>query len=73
MSEQIVIDGPNMSHGHMAHADHHVHPNDLDHHGAHDGHEHKEPHFIFKYIFSQDHKYIANPLVEEDLGRNPAV
>src|ERR1043165_7124456 len=61
-NEHIVIDGPNMSHGHMAHADHFVHPNDQDHHGAedaHHGHEHKEPHFIFEYIFSQDHKYIG--------------
>lgn len=23
------------------------------------GHEHKEPHFVFKYIFSQDHKMIS--------------
>src|SRR6188768_3127643 len=59
MSEKIVIEGPNVVHGQMSGADHYVHPNDLDHHGAHDGHDHHEPHFIFKYIFSQDHKYIA--------------
>lgn len=23
------------------------------------GHEHKEPHFVLKYIFSQDHKMIS--------------
>lgn len=27
-------------------------------HGT-EGHEHKEPHFVFKYIFSQDHKMIS--------------
>ncbi len=59
-NEQIVIDGPNMSHGAMAHADHAAPPHDS--HGAeeaHGHHEHHEPHFIFKYLFSQDHKYIA--------------
>ncbi|MBS1615498.1 MAG: cbb3-type cytochrome c oxidase subunit I [Bacteroidetes bacterium] len=61
-NEHIVIDGPNLVHGGTSEVDHNVHPNDRDRHGADDalhGHAHHEPHFIFKYIFSQDHKYIA--------------
>ena len=30
-----------------------------DDHGHAHAHEHHEPHFIFKYVFSQDHKMIA--------------
>ncbi len=46
MSNEVIIDGPNMAHTVEIHDDHHAH-------------EHHEPHFIFKYIFSQDHKIIA--------------
>lgn len=47
MSNQVIIDGPNVAHGHHVDTSHH-----------HD-HEHHEQHFIWKYIFSQDHKIIA--------------
>jgi cytochrome c oxidase subunit 1 len=46
MSNTVVIDGPNVAHGHHAGDVHH-------------GHEHHEQHFITKYIFSQDHKIIG--------------
>ncbi|HRO41393.1 MAG TPA: cbb3-type cytochrome c oxidase subunit I [Flavipsychrobacter sp.] len=45
MANQVIIDGPNVAHGHSGHDEH--------------GHEHHEQHFITKYIFSQDHKIIA--------------
>ena len=46
MSNSITIDGPNVAHGHHADTGHH-------------GHEHHEQHFIYKYIFSLDHKIIG--------------
>ena len=46
MSNDVIIDGPNAAHSIEIHDDHHAH-------------EHHEPHFIFKYIFSQDHKIIG--------------
>src|ERR1700760_799829 len=45
--EEIIIDGPNIAHNAIA---------ETDHHG---GHEHHEQHFVWKYIFSQDHKMIC--------------
>src|SRR3954466_11940261 len=42
----IIIDGPNTAHVHHFATEEH-------------GHEHHEQHFIWKYIFSQDHKMIA--------------
>ncbi len=46
MNQDVVIQGPNVAHTH--------HGDDTGHH-----HEHHEQHFIWKYIFSQDHKMIA--------------
>lgn len=46
MSNTVVIDGPNVAHGHHE---------DTGHHHDH----HHEQHFITKYIFSQDHKVIG--------------
>src|ERR1700744_5110352 len=46
MSNDIIIQGPNIAHGAESATDHH-------------GHEHHELHFIWKYIFSQDHKRIS--------------
>ena len=45
MSNAAIIEGSNVAHGHAT----------TEHHG----HEHHEQHFIWKYIFSQDHKIIA--------------
>lgn len=50
MSNPIVIDGPNVAHGHHEDTSHH-------------DHEHHEQHFITKYIFSQDHKMISKQYV----------
>lgn len=56
MSQEQIIHGPNEAHTHeMDNQPPHVHHGDG--HGGH-GH-HAEPHFIFKYIFSQDHKIIG--------------
>ncbi len=44
--EELVIQGPNVAHTH--------HGDDTGHH-----HDHHEQHFIWKYVFSQDHKVIA--------------
>jgi cytochrome c oxidase subunit I len=46
MSNDVILQGPNVAHTHEGHTGHH-------------GHEHHEQHFIWKYIFSQDHKIIA--------------
>lgn len=46
MNPDVVLQGPNVAH--TAHGD------DTGHH-----HDHHEQHFIWKYIFSQDHKMIA--------------
>ena len=43
--EELVLQGPNVAHTHHDDAGHH--------------HDHHEQHFIWKYIFSQDHKVIA--------------
>jgi cytochrome c oxidase subunit 1 len=63
--QHTVVDGPNVSHsaGTTAGHGHNHHVNDHDNHGAHDGHAHHEPHFIWKYIFSQDHKMIARQYI----------
>src|ERR1044072_1671983 len=47
MSNQVIVDGPNVAHSHEGHTE-----------GYHD-HEHHEQSFITKYIFSQDHKVIG--------------
>ncbi len=44
--QEVIIQGPNVAHT--------AHSEDAGHH-----HEHHEQHFIWKYIFSQDHKMIA--------------
>src|ERR1044072_3245093 len=46
MSNDVIIQGPNVAHTHEGHTEHH-------------GHEHHEQHFFWKYIFSQDHKVIG--------------
>ena len=46
MSNEATIQGPESAHAHGSAAEHH-------------GHEHHEQHFIWKYIFSQDHKIIS--------------
>src|ERR1700748_1231769 len=48
MSNEVIIEGPNVAHNVVPTGDAH----------DHDGHHH-EQHFIWKYIFSQDHKIIA--------------
>lgn len=56
MSQEQIIHGPNDAHTYEVG---NLPPHDHDAHG-HGGHgDHKEPHFIFKYIFSQDHKIIG--------------
>src|SRR4051812_40493389 len=47
MNNEIIIDGPNIAHGAESATDHHG------------DHEHHEQHFVWKYIFSQDHKIIG--------------
>ena len=44
--EGIITEGAHTAHAH-------------DSAGGHHGHEHHEQHFIWKYIFSQDHKIIG--------------
>ncbi len=46
MNQDVAVQGPNVAHTH--------HGDDTGHH-----HEHHEQHFIWKYIFSMDHKIIA--------------
>lgn len=46
MSNQIIIEGPNVAHSPEGHTDHH-------------DHDHHKQHFITKYIFSMDHKTIG--------------
>lgn len=46
MNQDVALQGPNVAHTH--------HGDDTGHH-----HEHHEQHFIWKYIFSMDHKMIA--------------
>src|ERR1700743_1938740 len=46
MSQEIIIQGPNIEYSAGLEAPHH-------------DHEHHEQHFIWKYIFSQDHKIIS--------------
>src|ERR1700743_2472718 len=45
-TEEIFIDGPNIAHNAIAITEEH-------------GHEHHKQHFVWKYIFSQDHKIIS--------------
>src|SRR5690606_37934011 len=46
MSNQIIIEGPNVAHSHGGHTDYH-------------DHDHPKQHFITRYIFSTDHKIIG--------------
>ena len=48
--EQIILEGHNVAHGADSGAGHH-------------DHEHHEQHFIWKYIFSQDHKMISKQFI----------